>query len=462
MAPTSAGRDFSGHEIERNEIHGSYLLSADCGLEGDGQSLGIGVDSQVAKLNDGGDLQLVVPDYRTCGGFCKHGPSRGESTGARHNVGDVAAIHGASEALIEMGVAGEQDVGPLAGCLAAGVDVFHQAPAAAGFGVHRKRGMVNRDDDGAGAGRAFCFKTPQLRGQEIQLVVHQRKVSALRGDDASTCIHYVAVEADDGDVGGVEREVDRGLGHHAASDGRRVRGASGLGGAEVREEGIERGNLGSAGSLTEHHAVVITGDGKNGAIVVAERFVELVIVVLTLTEVVDDVAQVEEEGGAGVTAGFDIIGHGVGDGGFFGDGDCGGLLGAGLGGAGVSDGVEGDFSGLRDGADEVLREEIFQVEERRDIRPRQWDGLDLVLVDFVVRRLVVGRAGVVDLKGAFVGTRLRVGVSVALRAGNAREIDSGVRKAHGLILLRERGRSQILSPARLRVRLLELRFRVAG
>ncbi len=69
--------------------------------------------------------------------------------------------------------------------------------------------------------------------------------------------------------------------------------------AEVAQERGQRRHLRQVRTGAEHHPVVVAGDREDRPVVGAERLVELVVVVLALAEVVDDVAEVEEERRAG-------------------------------------------------------------------------------------------------------------------------------------------------------------------
>ncbi len=101
------------------------------------------------------------------------------------------------------------------------------------------------------------------------------------------------------------------------------------------------GGIAGAGGGWEDDAVVIAGDGEDGAGVISVGVVELVVVVLVFAEAVDDVAEVVEElrerGGGFV----DEVGEHLVDGGVLGLGTDGG--------AGVSDAVEDDAAGGLDG-----------------------------------------------------------------------------------------------------------------
>ena len=68
------------------------------------------------------------------------------------------------------------------------------------------------------AGFAVWGETGEFGFEEVELLVADRVVAALGGDDARAFEH-VCVEADDRDEWGVEGEVDAGLGHRRADEG---------------------------------------------------------------------------------------------------------------------------------------------------------------------------------------------------------------------------------------------------
>ena len=88
---------------------------------------------------------------------------------------------------------------------------------------------------------------------------------------------------------------------------------------------------------------MVAGDGEDRRRVVAERLVELIVVVLRFAEIVDNVTQMEQEGRAvRLVGGLAIQGHLVADPDFV-------LVGAGVGRAGIAVRVEDDLAGLGDG-----------------------------------------------------------------------------------------------------------------
>ena len=91
---------------------------------------------------------------------------------------------------------------------------------------------------------------------------------------------------------------------------------------KLAEEGGQRRHLGRGGRSAEDHAVMVAGNGEDGTIVFAKGLVKLVVVVLRLAKVVDHVAEMKEEGGTSGTSRLHGGGHGVGDGGLFGQGSC--------------------------------------------------------------------------------------------------------------------------------------------
>jgi hypothetical protein len=152
---------------------------------------------------------------------------------------------------------------------------------------------------------------------------------------------------------------------------------------------------------------VVAGDREDRPVVVPERLVELVVVVLALAEVVDDVAEVEEERRPVGTAGRDVVCHRIGDARLVGDRGRRGLGAVDLGRAGVADGVEDDLVRGDDRPQDRVGQDVGQVEPRR-CHVRSRDGLQLASVQQVVRRLVVAGARVVELESRFVGGRLRL------------------------------------------------------
>ena len=149
-------------------------------------------------------------------------------------------------------------------------------------------------DNGALELVTLRLQARQLGGQERELVVRHREPSALGGDDAGLFEH-VGVQPDDRDERRVEGEVNAGLGHDRAGDARGVgRGRWALG-AEVTQKSLQRGRDGGCRAGAVDRPVVVSGDGEDRPVVAPKRFVELVVVVLILAEVVDHVAEVEEE-----------------------------------------------------------------------------------------------------------------------------------------------------------------------
>src|SRR6516164_2535648 len=69
--------------------------------------------------------------------------------------------------------------------------------------------------------------------------------------------------------------------------------------------------------------------------------------------------------------------------------------------------MKGDSSGGIGRIQQTLRDEVTQLEVGQCTHPWRGDGLHLILVHCVVGRVVVGIAGVVDLKRVFIRTGLR-------------------------------------------------------
>src|SRR5580693_1453395 len=189
------------------------------------------------------------------------------------------------------------------------------------FGVHRRWRMVNRDNDGPISGLAVRLQALQFALQESQLgVSYDREFTALRRNDSRARIQNVAVEPDDRDIRSVQREINSWLGHHGAYEATRLRGRSGSIGTKISEESLQRGNLWSRRRGSKNHAIVIARDSKDGTVVIAERLVELVVIILCFAEVVDHVAQIEEECRASYASRLHIGSHGIRDASFIRDG----------------------------------------------------------------------------------------------------------------------------------------------
>ena len=137
-------------------------------------------DGEIAEVDDRvvdervlahGDRRLQLP----CG---RRG---GEAAAAGDDVRDLPAVDLAREALVEMGVAGEDGVGPEPGLARGVVDVVREAGAAAVLAVDGRRRMMAGDDHGSLARLARGREPLQLRAQEVELVVagERRVVAAL-------------------------------------------------------------------------------------------------------------------------------------------------------------------------------------------------------------------------------------------------------------------------------------------
>src|SRR3984957_8988550 len=122
---------------------------------------------------------------------------------------DLVVVHGAGEALVVVGMAGEDCVWPDSRRRAGAVDVREHQRAAAVFRAPVERWMMDRDDDRSGE---FIALHAVERGcQERNLAVIQHGVlTVLAGDDTGVFEH-VAVEAEDADEGRLKREVHSGL-----------------------------------------------------------------------------------------------------------------------------------------------------------------------------------------------------------------------------------------------------------
>jgi hypothetical protein len=158
--------------------------------------------------------------------------------------------------------------------------------------------MVNRDDH-----RSLVFLVLdllKLRGQKVQLIVRQGRpcLLAILGftRDHAGIFQRVAEQPDNADEGCVEREIDARLSHGGAmqrfglgSDGRRC-------GAEIANERVQR--LLVARCPGYQKGIVVARNSEDRRRIVAERLVELVVVILRLAEIVDHVAQMKEKGGS--------------------------------------------------------------------------------------------------------------------------------------------------------------------
>src|SRR5260370_31933531 len=87
---------------------------------------------------------ITVP----AGGRGLYGSSGCETSRTGDDVGNLPPIHHAGESLIEVSVSREHSIRPQPRCFAAVVDILHQAGGATRLGVHRKRWVMDGDDDG--------------------------------------------------------------------------------------------------------------------------------------------------------------------------------------------------------------------------------------------------------------------------------------------------------------------------
>lgn len=145
---------------------------------------------------------------------------------------------------------------------------------------------------------------------------------------------------------------------------------------------------------------MIAGDGEDGGGIVAVGFVKLIIVIGGFAEIVDDVAEMEEEGGTvGVGGVVEVGGHLIGNGEFVAEFFL-------VGGAGVADGVEDDFAVGLDGADDLgasRAERLLEGVEIGGLAARGIEGSDVFveeILDLLVER---GVGGMVDLEFLGVG-----------------------------------------------------------
>src|SRR5581483_2358874 len=208
---------------------------------------------------------------------------------AGHDVRDLAAVYSPREALVEVRVAREDGVGPETGRPRRRVDVVGEAAAATVSGVDGGWRMMAGDDHRPFPCLAGGSEPGELVLEEVKLLVAGEHgiATSLARDDARA-LEDVRVEADDRHERSVESEVDARLVHGRADDARRVGGRRRMFGAEVALEGGQRLDLRQVGLVTEDHPVVVAGDREDRAVVGTKRLVELVVVVLTLAEVVND------------------------------------------------------------------------------------------------------------------------------------------------------------------------------
>ncbi|MCU1225038.1 MAG: hypothetical protein JWQ42_3131 [Edaphobacter sp.] len=310
------------------------------GLE-DRFGVSVGIDGEHDPLDGGSrdlDEEIAVAfeglDEGVISGLLSGGGGDGlgaDTPGSCDDVGDLEclAVAGdlASVALVAVGVAGEEEVRLDAGLLADGVDL----------GEHGSAGRVAA----GGEGRVMGGKDERLAGASLTLggdgleSLEEPCLLGLARDgarDEARILGGIGVEGNDLHERGVEEVVDAGLVHGLAEDG------SGDGwddlrwSAEVGQEGAEADGVGGGKDFT----VVVAGDGDDLAGVVDVGLVEFGAVVLVFVGAVDDVAEVEEEGGRDFGRGDVEVGlHGIGDGSLGGVGAV----------AGVSGGVEADGAG---------------------------------------------------------------------------------------------------------------------
>src|SRR5712691_996467 len=104
-----------GHELPRRQIDSNGIPNRDTtggGLERNRHGSCVGLDGEITKFDDGGDLQRVIVhgDWRS--GELLRGCGR-ESAAARDKVWSLlAARGGASESLVQVSVSGEDEVRP--------------------------------------------------------------------------------------------------------------------------------------------------------------------------------------------------------------------------------------------------------------------------------------------------------------------------------------------------------------
>ena len=183
------------------------------------------------------------------------------------------------------------------------------------------------------------------------------------GDEARV-LSSVGIEGDDLEEGGVEEIINAGLFHGLAEDGAGDRRDDLRGSATVGGEAAETDRVGAG----EDFSVVVAGDSDDLAGVVNVRLVELGAVVLVFVGTVDDVAEMEEEGGGVGGMGDVEVGlHGFGDGTL----GCIGTF------ASISDGVKTNGAGRFNLLTTFLADDLGEGEERCACGRR--DGLEVSL-----------------------------------------------------------------------------------
>ena len=180
-------------------------------------------------------------------------------------------------------------------CRADGIDIAQHIGAAAAVaadaavagwcGVDERR-MMHRDQHCARIGLAL--DTFELRGEERELGIgHAGPATALARDDAGI-FERVREQADDAHEGRVEREIHAGLRHCSAVQRSCLARDHRRGRAELAREGDQR--LVARRSARQDETIVVTRYGEDGCGIGAEGFVELIVAIAALAEIIDDIA----------------------------------------------------------------------------------------------------------------------------------------------------------------------------
>ncbi len=138
-----------------------------------------------------------------------------------------------------------------------------------------------------------CLIRLELRAQEIDLDIGDVRPFLAEVGDHAGVLQRVAEQSDDPDERRIQRKVDAGLGHRGPVQRAGLRRDDGRGRAEIALEcgQRDRGRLGAR----HDERVVVAGDGEDRRRVVAERLIELVVVIGRLAEIIDDVAEVKRK-----------------------------------------------------------------------------------------------------------------------------------------------------------------------
>ena len=160
------------------------------------------------------------------------------------------------------------------------------------------------------------FDLLQLCCEEVELVVGNRRPLCLTlrrfAGDNTRIFEGIRKQSEDADEGSIEREVDARLRHASAVKRSCFFGNDDRRAAEVAGEDGQR-VVGRRGARKDER-VVIPWNRQNWRGIIAERFVELIVVIKGFAEVVDDIAKMIEKRRTGCGRGsVEVVGHGVGN-----------------------------------------------------------------------------------------------------------------------------------------------------